>query len=369
MEVGKVFNGSQSSSVNPPGVIALDPAVSAMRQALGPLVCAVLDDPDVVEVMLNVDGRLWIERVWTGRAQLDVTLNAKEGERIIRAVASELGVEVHPGQPLLSAVLPGTGDRFDGALPPVASGPAFALRKRVVGVIPLDAYVDGGIMTAAQAECLRRALRERQNILIAGGSGAGKTTLANALLIEMAPLQEGVLVLEDRSELQCTVNHHVSLRTNPGLASMSELVCAAVRLRPDRVVLGEVRGDEALEILKLWNRSRPGGFTTIHAGSAQGALLRLQQMLGPDSDDTSRMIIADTIHLVVYLAGRNNSRRVESLQKLAGYDRNGFRLVDAVVVDAAGGTTGDGADGAAKGGAADAETDADPGDPDPESGN
>ena len=118
MEERKLFNGSQS-----PSVIAPDPKVSAPRQALGTVICAALDDPDVIEVLLNIDGRLWVERVSSGREPLDMMLTPGEGERIIRALGTQLGVEVDRGQSLLSAVLPGTGDRFERAIPPVASGP------------------------------------------------------------------------------------------------------------------------------------------------------------------------------------------------------------------------------------------------------
>ena len=323
MVEGKLFNGSQS-----PSAIALDPKVSALRQALGTVICAALDDHDVVEVLLNIDGRLWVERVSSGREPLDMMLTPGEGERIIRALGTQLGVEVNRGQPLLSAVLPGTGDRFEGALPPVAPGPAFALRKRAAGVAALEGYVDGGIMTTAQAEYLRLAVQKRQNILIAGGSGVGKTTLANTLLAEMAATAENVLVLEDKAELQCTTNHQVPLRTSPELASMSELVCAAERLRPDRFVLGEVQGAEALEVLNLWNKSRPGGLTTIQAGSMQGALLRLEHLISPEPEETARALIADTIQVVVYLAGRGDERRVACLARVTGFDGAGYWLVE-----------------------------------------
>lgn len=245
-----------------------------LRTAMGPLIAAALDDPDVVEVMLNPDGVLWLDRLSAGRSRLG-TLAVGDGERIIRLVAAHVGAEVHRGRPLLSAELPETGERFEGVLPPVVAGPTFALRKRAAGVIPLQQYVADGILSAAQAEYLRVAVRERQNILVAGGTSSGKTTLANALLAEVAGSGDRVLVLEDTVELQCPALDHVALRTKPGVVCMADLVRSTLRLRPDRVVVGEVRGGEALDLVKAWGTGHPGGIATIHAGSAQGALLRL----------------------------------------------------------------------------------------------
>lgn len=231
---------------------SLDRRIQMLRTAMGPLIAAALEDPDVVEVMLNPDRTLWVDRLSSGRAPMGVELSEADGERIIRLVAAHVGAEVHRGQPLLSAELPETGERFEGILPPAAPGPAFALRKRAIGVIPLERYVLDGMMTSAQAGFLVRAVRERQNVLIAGATSSGKTTLANALLAEIAATGDRVLVLEDTVELQCAAPDHVPLRTRAGVVSMTELVRSSMRLRPDRVVVGEVRGAEALDLIKVW---------------------------------------------------------------------------------------------------------------------
>ena len=253
---------------------SLDRRIQMLRTAMGPLIAAALEDPDVVEIMLNPDRTLWVDRLSSGRAPMGVEMPEADGERIIRLVAAHVGAEVHRGQPLLSAELPETGERFEGILPPAAPGPAFALRKRAIGVIPLERYVIDGMMTSAQAGFLVRAVRERQNVLIAGATSSGKTTLANALLAEIAATGDRVLVLEDTVELQCAARDHVPLRTRAGVVSMTELVRSSMRLRPDRVVVGEVRGAEALDLIKVWGTGHPGGIATIHAGSALGALLR-----------------------------------------------------------------------------------------------
>src|SRR5574337_2172902 len=309
---------------------SLDRRIRMLRTAMGPLIAAALEDPDVVEIMLNPDGSLWIDRLSSGRTPTDVRLSAADGERIIRLVAAHVRVEVHAGKPLLSAELPETGERFEGVLPPAAPGPAFALRKRAVGVIPLERYVSDGMMTAAQAGFLLGAVHERQNILIAGGTSTGKTTLANALLAEIAATGDRVLVLEDTVELQCAARDHVPLRTRQGLVSMTELVRSSMRLRPDRVVVGEVRGAEALDLIKVWGTGHPGGIATIHAGSALGALLRLEQLILEVAGNPPRALIAEAVNVVIHLAGRGRKRRIESIAHVVGFDGVGYQLADAL---------------------------------------
>ena len=309
---------------------SLDRRIQMLRTAMGPLIAAALEDPDVVEIMLNPDRTLWVDRLSTGRAPMGVELSEADGERIIRLVAAHVGAEVHRGQPLLTAELPETGERFEGILPPAAPGPAFALRKRAFGVIPLSRYIEDGMMTAAQAGLLVRAVRERQNILIAGGTSTGKTTLANALLAEIAATGDRVLVLEDTVELQCAARDHVPLRTRQGVVSMTELVRSSMRLRPDRVIVGEVRGAEALDLIKVWGTGHPGGIATIHAGSALGALLRLEQLILEVAENPPRALIAAAVNVVIQIAGRGRKRRIESIARVVGFDGAGYQLADAL---------------------------------------
>jgi len=313
-----------------PAARSLDRRVRMLRTAMGSLVAAALDDPDVVEVLLNPDGTLWIDRLSSGRAPMGASLSAADGERIIRLVAAHVRAEVHAGKPLLSAELPETGERFEGVLPPAAPGPAFALRKRAVGVIGLDRYIADGILGVEQAAFLRQAVRERQNLLIAGGTSSGKTTLANALLAEIAATGDRVLVLEDTVELQCAARDHVPLRTLPGAVSMTELVRATMRLRPDRVIVGEVRGGEALDLVKVWGTGHPGGIATVHAGSAHGALLRLEQLILEVAVHPPRALIAEAVNIVVFIAGRGRARRIQNIVRVVGFDEHGYQLSDAV---------------------------------------
>jgi len=220
----------------------LDRQTRMLRTAMGPAIAAALEDPEIVEVLLNPDGTLWFDRLGSGRAPSGLKFTAHDAERIIRLVAAHVRIEVHPAAPIVSAELPATGERFEGVLPPVTRAPVFAIRKRAVGVISLAQYVIDGILTEEQALSLRQAVRDRRNIVIAGGTSSGKTTLANALLQEMAATGDRVILLEDTVELQCMADDHVPMRTKPGVASMSELVRSTLRLRPDRIVIGEVRG-------------------------------------------------------------------------------------------------------------------------------
>jgi type IV secretion system protein VirB11 len=203
-------------------------------------------------------------------------------------------------------------------------------------VIPLERYVADGMMSTAQAGFLVRAVRERRNILVAGGTSTGKTTLANALLAEIAATGDRVLVLEDTVELQCAARDHVPLRTRAGVVSMAELVRSSMRLRPDRVVVGEVRGGEALDLVKVWGTGHPGGIATLHAGSVLGALLRLEQLILEVAANPPRALIAEAVDVVVLIAGRGHKRRIEGIARVLGFDGARYRLADALEVPASG---------------------------------
>jgi len=294
-----------------------------LRTALGPAVARFLEDPAIVEVMLNPDGRLWVDRLSEGLADTGEHLTPTDGERIIRLVAHHVGLEVHAGSPRVSAELPGTGERFEGLLPPVVAAPAFAIRKPAVAVFTLGDYVSAGTISAAQASALRRAITERRNILVAGGTSTGKTTLTNALLAEVAKTGDRVVLIEDTRELQCTAPNLVALRTKDGVISLSDLVRSSLRLRPDRIPIGEVRGPEALDLLKAWSTGHPGGIGTIHAGSAVGALRRLEQLIQEAVVTVPRALIAETIDVIAVLSGRGPARRLVELAHVTGLGASG----------------------------------------------
>ncbi|WP_439406644.1 P-type conjugative transfer ATPase TrbB [Bradyrhizobium sp. DASA03076] len=288
-----------------------------LRTALGPAITCFLEDPDIVEVMLNPDGRLWIDRLSRGLTETGKSLSAPDGERIIRLVAHHVGAEVHAGAPRVSAELPETGERFEGLLPPVVAAPAFAIRKPAVAVFSLEDYVAAGTMTMEQAGALRTAVAARHNILVAGGTSTGKTTLTNALLAEVAKTADRVVLIEDTRELQCKAPNLVALRTRDGVISLSDLVRASLRLRPDRIPIGEVRGAEALDLLKAWGTGHPGGIGTIHAGTALGALRRLEQLIQEAVVTVPRALIAETINVIAVLVGRGADRRLAELARVS----------------------------------------------------
>ncbi|WP_339797168.1 P-type conjugative transfer ATPase TrbB [uncultured Hyphomonas sp.] len=294
-----------------------------LRTALGADVAAWLEDPAVIEVMLNPDGRLWVDRLSEGLTETGVELSTADGERIVRLVAHHVGAEVHAGSPRVSAELPGTGERFEGLLPPVVAAPVFAIRKPAVAVFTLEDYVRAGIMPDDAAATLRDAITSRANILVVGGTSTGKTTLTNALLAEVAKFSDRVVLIEDTRELQCLTPNLVALRTKDGVASLSDLVRSSLRLRPDRIPIGEVRGAEALDLLKAWGTGHPGGIGTIHAGSAVGALRRLEQLIQEAVVTVPRAMIAETIDLIAVLSGRGSARRLSELARVEDLDATG----------------------------------------------
>jgi type IV secretion system protein VirB11 len=312
---------------------------SMLRTAMGPAIAAALADPLVIEIMVNPDGALRVDRLGEGRADTGERLEPAQAERIIRLVASHLKAEVHAGSPIVSAELPphgeGAGERFEGVLPPVSAAPCFSIRKPASRVYSLLDYVSDGIMTADAARLLSLAVVERRNILVAGGTSSGKTTLANALLAEMAELDERVILIEDTRELQCAAPDVVALRTRPAVqggaagVAMADLVRSTLRLRPDRIVIGEVRGREALDMLKAWNTGHPGGIATVHANSAASALYRIEQLVQESVLTVPRALIAEAIDLIVFIAGRGLGRRIETLACVDGVDSaGGYALRD-----------------------------------------
>jgi type IV secretion system protein TrbB len=281
--------------------------------------------------MLNPDGRLWIDRLTGGLEDTGCRVTPADAERIVRLVAHHVGVEVHPGSPRVSAELPETGERFEGLIPPIVAAPAFAIRKPAVAIFTLKDYASVGIMTAEQAEILRDAVAWRCNVLVAGGTSTGKTTLVNALLAEVSWTADRIVLIEDTRELQCKAPNLVALRTKDGVASLSDLVRSSLRLRPDRIPIGEVRGAEALDLLKAWGTGHPGGIGTIHAGSAIGALRRLEQLIQEAVVTVPRALIAETINLIAVLAGRGAERKLVELSVVKGLQPGGDYVLEPAI--------------------------------------
>ncbi|WP_298671197.1 P-type conjugative transfer ATPase TrbB [uncultured Sphingomonas sp.] len=304
-----------------------------LRTAMGPTIAAALADPLVTEVMINPDGALRLDRLGEGRSDTGVRFDPAQVERIIRLVASHARAEVHAASPIVSAELPphgqGAGERFEGVLPPVALAPCFSIRKPATRLYALMDYVADGIMSADVARLLSLAVVNRRNILVAGGTSSGKTTLVNALLAEMAHLDERVILIEDTRELQSPARDTVALRTRAGSVTMADLVRSTLRLRPDRIIVGEVRGAEALDMLKAWNTGHPGGIATVHANSATSALLRVEQLIQEAVVTVPRRLIAEAVDMVVFIAGRGAGRHVDTVARVAGLDPDGgYAVID-----------------------------------------
>ena len=293
--------------------------------ALGADIAAAMRDSRTQEIMVNPDGALRLDRLGEGRVDTGIRMEPEQVERIIRLVASHARAEIHGDRPIISAELPPhaagrAGERFEGVLPPVAPGPCFSIRKPAERLYTLDDYIADGIMTETAADRLRAAVTQRLNILVAGGTSSGKTTLANALLAEMAWVDARVILIEDTRELQCPLPDTVALRTRPGIVSMTDLVRSTMRLRPDRIIVGEVRGPEALDMLKAWNTGHPGGIATVHANSAVAALYRVEQLVQEAVVTVPRRLIAEAIDIIVFITGRGTSRRIASIARVAALD-------------------------------------------------
>ena len=293
-----------------------------LRTALGSSIQAWLDDPQVIEVMLNPDGRLWVDRLGVGIADTGERLSPADGERIVRLVAHHVGVEVHARRPRVSAELPETGERFEGLLPPVVAAPAFAIRKPAVAVFTLDDYAAVGIMSRAQAEMLRDAVARRANILVVGGTGTGKTTFLNVLLAELAALcpQDRIGILEDTPELAPCSPDTFRLRTVEGL-DLHRLVKESLRTSPTRLVVGEVRDQAALALLDAWNTGHPGGLATLHANGSHEALVRLSTLIQRAGVPPQPELIVATVSLLVHLVGTSRAtRRVAEIARVTGFN-------------------------------------------------
>lgn len=297
----------------------------SLDRELGPTIRAALANDDVVEILLNDDGELWLDHARTGLVSAGERLSADQAQNLVTTIAGLCDATLTESTPILEAVLPLGDSRIEILVPPLCAAPIFAIRKRAKRIYGLSEYVAAGVLSAAHAQILRHAIDRRLNIIVSGGPGSGKTTLANALLAEMvdrAAVGERFIVLEDTYELQCAAPNCLTLRTNEAVP-LRRLVQASLRLRPDRLIVGEVRGPEALDLLKAWNTGRAGGISTLHANSAELALERLDQLVQEAGVPAQRALIGTTVHLVVHIEGTTGpTRRIRELAHIEGFDRS-----------------------------------------------
>ena len=308
--------------------ITQDRKVAALKQAMGPVIASALADRMVVEVMVNPDGKIWVDRIGEGRSFTGHTLESADADRILRLLADHVGEVVTRDRPRVSATLPETGERFQGVFMPLVASPAFAIRKRPEVVFTLAEYVEQGIMSESQADMIRKAAGDRQNMLIVGGTGSGKTTLANAILAEPAFAADRVVLIEDTAELQCSAADKIQMltkRTEPAV-TMTDLVRDTLRLRPDRIIIGEVRDGSALDLLKAWNTGHPGGLATIHANSAIEGLTRLEDLIGEVTQRVPYRSITQAINVVIYIERTASGRRIKDVSRLVGREKETYVL-------------------------------------------
>jgi len=300
-----------------------------LRRELGPAVLAALDDPDVIEIILNPDGTLWLESHGGGMRPAGTKMHAVQAERLIGTVAFALNTVANDQRPVIECELPLDGSRFTGWLPPVVSSPSFVIRKHARLIYTLDDYLVHGIIDANQAEEFRGAVARRENIVLAGGTGSGKTTLANALLHEMVRLgnpNERFIIIEDTLELHCDAPNVMQLHTTVA-ADLTFLTRTTMRARPDRIIIGEVRGGEALALLKAWNTGHPGGVTTVHANSATAALTRLGSLVQEAGVPPQPDLISQTVNVLAFVMRTPKGRRLTEMVRVEGYDPAfGFKI-------------------------------------------
>jgi type IV secretion system protein VirB11 len=300
-----------------------------LKRQLGPRILAAIADPQITEIIVNEDGRLWFESYGSGMREAGLILAPSQVESLIGTVAASLGTVANVANPIIEGELPIAAIRFEGLLPPVARKPCCVMRKPAQVLYTLNDYVRDRILSEAHGDVLRSAIDQRRNIVIAGGTGSGKTTLAGALINEMVERSdpnERYVIIEDTLEIQCRAKNLAQLHTAEG-ADMTRLVRTTMRLRPDRIIIGEVRGAEALALLKAWNTGHPGGVTTIHANSGKAALTRLSSLVQEAGVPPQPELIAETINLIAFIVRSTNGRHVTELVEVGGHDpRNGFKL-------------------------------------------
>ncbi|MBD8829029.1 P-type conjugative transfer ATPase TrbB [Pseudomonas sp. CFBP 13602] len=297
-----------------------------LRRDLGPLVEGALNDPKTTDILLNADGKLWLKRLGEPSRVIG-EIQPWRATSAMKTLAGLLGKTIGAKEPILDGELPFGNERFAGQLPPVVSSPCFAIRKPAINVFPLSLYVEQGIMTQAQCDAIKKAVREHRNILVVGGTGSGKTTLINAIIQDMVDNDpnERVFIIEDTGEIQCRaincVQYHTTLEV-----SMTDLLKTSLRMLPDRIIVGEVRGAEALDLLDSWNTGHDGGAGTLHANSHESALTRLKSLITRNKQAPSDIepLIAEAVHVIVHIARTPEGRRVEGILEILGYENGNY---------------------------------------------
>jgi P-type conjugative transfer ATPase TrbB len=308
--------------MNPDGTV--ERQLAKLRKDLGDVFLAALADPETVEIVLNADGTLWQERLGEP-LQCIGAMSVSCADAALRTIAAYHHETLTRDNPSIECELPLDGSRFAGQIPPIVTAPVFAVRKRASRVFTLQQYVEAGIMTPEQKEFLCGAIRDHRNILAIGGTGGGKSTLLNAMIQELTNQfpNERLIIIEDTAELQCTARNYVQYHTSPE-RSMTDLVRMSMRMRPDRILVGEVRGPEALDLLMAWNTGHEGGIASLHANNAAAALNRLCTLVAMHPNAPHGLIeslIGEAVDIIIHIARTDKGRVVREILEVQEFDR------------------------------------------------
>lgn len=284
-----------------------------MRQALL--------DPKTIEVILNSDGKVWAEKLGEDFKQIG-EMSQVNALTLFNTIAHSMGEIVNSKNPILEGRLIVNGARFEGCVPPIVDAPIFAIRNKATQVFTLQDYVDSDSLTEEQRGAIVKSIKSHRNILVVGSTGSGKTTFSNAILDEISNTfpNARLVSMEDTPELQINVKNYVSLYTSIN-TSMRDLLKATMRLRPDKIVMGETRGGEALDLLKAWNTGHSGGISTVHANSAYAGLTRLEELCAEATERPVPTLISESVHLCVFIHKTDNGRKIKEIIEVSGYDQ------------------------------------------------
>lgn len=297
----------------------------AIKQTIGADIVGLLEDDSVIEIMRNANGALCVERLGRDIEESPISLSDRATESFIRFLASEAKELCNDKNPSLAVKLPHWHARFQGLLPPLVSAPSFSIRKHSKHVFELEHYVKNGELSEEQYDCLIASVKNRENILISGGTGSGKTTLANALLQKMVATGDRIITVEDTPELRLLSNTGLQIFTKDCIGYESQQALKDIlRLRPDRIVLGELRDGACLNLIKAWNTGHSGGLTTIHANSCELALQRVESLIAEISVTIPRELIAQTVNLIVQVKRQGGKRLVSDIKRLTGLNQQTY---------------------------------------------
>lgn len=301
-----------------------------LRCYLGKAILEALRDPDTEEVYVNPDMRVRIVSHTHGRKETDNVLREADVVQLLRAVATSHGGDIGPEQPALAAALPGALGkcRLQGFVPPLTDAPAMVIRKPPGRVIPLEEYVEQHTLSEKGYRLIKRFVAEQKNIIVAGPTASGKTTLCNAILAEISRQfpDERLLILEDTPELFCTARDHLRLRTTDRV-TMRHLVRYSLRSTPNRIIIGEVRDGSAKDLLDAWITGHPGGCGTVHGEDAVSALERLADLAREGAGGADqRTMVARAVNALILVTGHGVNRKVAEIVRIIPAASHGFDL-------------------------------------------